>query len=117
MARPLKIIDGEKVKELASKGNTISEIAADLDCSEALLYRRFASDIEKGRNRMKASLRRRQYEVADKGNVTMLIWLGKQELGQTDKSQIEETTRDVTFGNLRVPSFQSNQSGSTDKPN
>jgi hypothetical protein len=34
------------------------------------------------------SLRRKQMELAMKGNVTMLIWLGKQYLGQTDKQQV-----------------------------
>jgi hypothetical protein len=33
----------------------------------------------------KASLRRKQFQVADGGNVGMLVWLGKQYLGQTDK--------------------------------
>jgi hypothetical protein len=33
----------------------------------------------------KASLRRQQWAAAQKGNPTMLIWLGKQMLGQTDK--------------------------------
>ncbi len=31
------------------------------------------------------SLMKKQYEVAMTGNVTMLIWLGKQYLGQSDK--------------------------------
>lgn len=33
----------------------------------------------------RAALRRMQYKAAEKGNVTMLIWLGKQYLGQTEK--------------------------------
>ena len=33
------------------------------------------------------SLRRKQFEVANNGNVTMLIWLGKQYLGQSDKTE------------------------------
>ena len=36
----------------------------------------------------KASLRRMQYGAANKGNVTMQIWLGKQYLGQNDKQEI-----------------------------
>ena len=35
----------------------------------------------------KASLRRRQFEMA-KSNPTMAIWLGKQYLGQADKQEI-----------------------------
>lgn len=35
------------------------------------------------------SLRKKQFEVAKAGNVPMLIWLGKQYLGQTDKKEWE----------------------------
>lgn len=37
------------------------------------------------RSKGKASLRRLQYKEAEKGNVTMLIWLGKQWLDQAEK--------------------------------
>ena len=37
----------------------------------------------------KASLRRSQWKVAQDGNPTMLIWLGKQMLGQRDKQDID----------------------------
>ena len=33
----------------------------------------------------KASLRRRQFKAAEDGNATMLVWLGKQWLGQLDR--------------------------------
>ncbi len=36
----------------------------------------------------KASLRRMQWKSAEAGNATMLVWLGKQNLGQTDKTDI-----------------------------
>ena len=36
----------------------------------------------------KASLRRRQHQAAMDGNPALLIWLGKQRLGQTDKQEI-----------------------------
>ncbi len=34
------------------------------------------------------SLRRLQWKAAKENNVTMLIWLGKQYLGQTDKQEV-----------------------------
>lgn len=37
------------------------------------------------------SLKRKQWEMAMNGNITMLIWLGKQNLGQTDK--VEQRTQ------------------------
>lgn len=36
----------------------------------------------------KASLRRMQWKAADAGNPTMLVWLGKQMLGQKDKQEL-----------------------------
>ncbi len=41
---------------------------------------------EKYQSEGKASLRRAQWKAVDKGVPTMLIWMGKQELGQRDKS-------------------------------
>ena len=43
----------------------------------------------------KTSLRRHQFELAKKGNATMLIWLGKQYLGQTDRPCVEEADEDI----------------------
>ena len=40
-------------------------------------------------DKKKKELENRQWEVAMDGNVQMLIWLGKQELGQSDKQEIE----------------------------
>lgn len=41
----------------------------------------------------KRSLRRKQYKTAvNDGNPTMLIWLGKQWLGQTDKKELDVTS-------------------------
>jgi hypothetical protein len=60
-------------------------MGAVLGCDASTLTRRYASVIETGRQTGKMSLKRKQWEVAMGGNVTMLIWLGKQNLGQTDK--------------------------------
>lgn len=38
----------------------------------------------------KVSLRRSQFQLASAGNATMLIWLGKQWLGQKDKIEDED---------------------------
>ncbi len=37
------------------------------------------------------SLRRKQWRAAEEGNTTMLVWLGKQYLGQKDKSEMNAT--------------------------
>lgn len=48
-----------------------------------------------------ASLRRRQFKAAEDGNATMLVWLGKQYLGQVDKQEIAQTV-DVTVTDART---------------
>jgi len=86
MARPKKNIDEKKVLEEAQRFSTYEEIAEQVGCSADTLSRRFADTIEKGHTYARRSLRGKQYDLAMKGNVTMLIWLGKQYLGQTDKA-------------------------------
>jgi hypothetical protein len=48
----------------------------------------YASTIAKGKAKGKLSLRRAQFDAAIKGNATMLVWLGKQVLGQRDELEV-----------------------------
>jgi hypothetical protein len=84
MAKPLPI-DPKLVQDLAAIGCKTTEIAKIVGCSVDTLDRRYAEEMDKGRNNLRASLRRWQLESAKKGNVAMLIWLGKQILQQSDK--------------------------------
>ena len=84
MARPKLEIDADQVKKLAAIQCTMTEIACVMGCSVDTLERRFADTIKEGREQGKMSLRRKQYEVAMGGHVSMLIWLGKQHLNQSD---------------------------------
>jgi hypothetical protein len=95
MARPRLEIDEDQVFQMASFGLTIPEIAAVLQCSHDTLERRFLDVIAEGKELCRGSLRRKQYELAMAGNVTALIWLGKNLLGQTDKTEVFE--RDTPF--------------------
>lgn len=88
MARPKLDIDPDMVEKLAGVGCTDKEVASILECSVDTLSRRFAEFLEKGRSNRKMSLRRKQTEVAMGGNVSMLIWLGKQDLDQKDRVEI-----------------------------
>lgn len=89
MGRPPLEIDADLVEKLASIHCTMKEIAAVAGCSVDTLERRFAEVIKNGQEKGKTSLRRYQWKAAEKGNVSMLIWLGKQILGQRDKSKEE----------------------------
>lgn len=101
-----KDIDPDQVRKLAAIGCTDVEIGDIVGCSHDTLTRRFKDDLVLGRANGKMSLRRKQWETALGGNVTMLIWLGKQILGQADKQVIDQniTTDDiinVTIGGAR----------------
>lgn len=89
MARPRKDLNVVHIEKLASYHLTTEEIASFMECSPDTLERRYAGILEKGKNQGKISLKRKQMEVAMSGNVTMLIWLGKQYLGQREKSPEE----------------------------
>ena len=91
MANTKKDINPEQVQKLAGIGCTNKEIADIVGCSHDTLTRRFSEDLEAGRRQGKASLRRKQYELAMSGNAAMLIWLGKQVLGQSEKQEITQT--------------------------
>lgn len=87
----------------------ISEDTLNRRCKEkyeltfAETYKNYSAD-------GKISLRRMQYKTALKGNTGMLIWLGKQELGQRDKReltgeggkpiQMDHTVKSIDFSKL-----------------
>jgi len=90
MARPKKFdLDTEKVEQLASFGCTNTEIASFFGCSENTIRRSYGEFLTKGRDKGKIRLRQLQWKAAETGNTSMLIWLGKQLLAQTDKQEIE----------------------------
>ena len=95
--RPKKYnLDTKQVEQLAGYGCTDTEIASFFDISRTTLERNYEHYLTKGREEGKIRLRQYQWASAKKGNVAMLIWLGKQLLGQTDKQEI--TTTDLPEG-------------------
>ena len=89
--RPRIEIDMAAVEELASIGATQQEIASRLGVSTDTLHRNpdFAVAYKRGMNEGRMSLRHKQFELANMGDKTMLIWLGKQLLDQSDKREIK----------------------------
>jgi len=93
VGRPLIKIDWELVDRMCGIHCTGEEQAGMLSIDYDTLDR--ACQREKGVNfaeyfkqksaNGKMSLRRRQYTAAMEGQPTMMVWLGKQWLGQTDK--------------------------------
>jgi len=76
--------DEDKIELLASKFWSMSEIAAFYDVDESTIRKRFPNLCTKGREKGKARLRDMQLAAAQKGNVAILIWLGKQYLDQRE---------------------------------
>ena len=95
VGRPKKYdIDSEQVEKLAGFGCTNIEIASWFDCDESHIRKNYSEFLTKGREKGKIRLRQIQWRAAmgnekTPPNVTMLIWLGKQILVQTDKAEIE----------------------------
>lgn len=89
--RPLKEIDKKQFEYLCSLQCTEEEIAGFFECDVDTItnwckrtYNTTFSEIYKVySSRGKISLRRYQMQLAEK-NPSMAIWLGKQQLGQTD---------------------------------
>jgi hypothetical protein len=92
--RPRIEIDLAAVERMASIQCTDEEIACMLGVSINTITRRKADDpafmkvLEEGRGKGRATLRRLQWQRANAGSDTMLIWLGKQTLGQTDRHEV-----------------------------
>lgn len=95
MSRPRKEIDWQDAEKLCVLQCTGEEIAQFIGVSTDTLSRRctevhgvsFAEWIGQKREVGRVSLRRAQWKTAvEKNNPTMLIWLGKQYLGQSDKN-------------------------------
>lgn len=88
---PKREIDMKLVERAAQMGCTNEEIVALLDVSMGCFRNRLKDDpalqdaLTWGRDTGKATLRRMQWAGAEAGNATMLVWLGKNMLGQTDK--------------------------------
>ncbi len=103
VGRPPIEIDWDAFSKLLEFQATKRECASFFDCSEETIENKirdkygcnFSAFKEQKGGKGKISLRRRQFEVAMNGNVTMLIWLGKQWLQQTDKTESTVVTLDA----------------------
>jgi len=87
MARPLAKVNltPEQIEQVASFGCTDDEIATLAGVAERTLQTRFRAQLKDGRARLRERLRKAQVDRALNGSDTMLIWLGKQYLGQRDR--------------------------------
>lgn len=94
MARPKADVDPRKVEALAAEGAKVTEIADYFGVDRDTITGRFSAEITKGKAKLKQSLRMAQITAAKQGNSTMLVWLGKQYLGQSDTT-IDDYLKDA----------------------
>ena len=102
LGRPRKEFSWEQFEKLCAIQCTKSEIAGYFDVSEDTIERRikeitletFAEVYKRLSSPGKISLRRQQFALAKKDHAQMLIWLGKQYLGQSDKVHTDTTITD-----------------------
>ena len=113
VGRPPIEIDWDEFEKLCQIHCTLSEVAGWFKCSEDTIEnkvkekfgRNFSDVLKEFSATGKASLRRQQYAQALQGNTTMLIWLGKQHLGQVDSlehrlKREEEAAKELTDDEL-----------------
>ena len=97
MARPKKVINQKQFESLCAIQCTQEEICNVLDVTDKTLTRwcnevynlSFSEIYEQKRDIGRMSLRRNQFKLAESGNATMQIWLGKQVLKQSENPAMD----------------------------
>lgn len=84
-------VNREKVEMLSSFGCTIMEIAKFFIVDESVIRKDYVEEVRRGKEQMKLRLRQLQWKFAEQGNTSLLIFLGKNYLNQTDKQQLDMT--------------------------
>ena len=94
IGRPKKELDEEVIARLSQIGCTQEEIGSVIGISARQLQRRYADLVADNKNKGRASLRKKLWSKAMKGqgNDKLLIWLSKQELGMQDRVHTTSTT-------------------------
>ena len=90
MPRPRIEIDPKQVEAFTRLGSPASEIADFLGVSESTIRRKFTKELAKSRAVRRMKLREFQWNQAKEGSVPMLIFLGKEELGQGQEAKETE---------------------------
>lgn len=76
---------------MALSGCKLHTMARFLGVDDKTLLAHFSELIEQNRAAGKVMLYKKQFAAAMEGDNTMLIWLGKNRLDQTDKARVDTT--------------------------
>lgn len=96
------------IKRAAEVGNTNEDIAILAGLSTSALEARFSEELVQGRSLRRQTILSLQYQLMEKSDKTMLIWLGKNGVGQADRSENEEVNFDLnTLSTEELASYAS----------
>jgi len=107
-------ITHEAVQSLAAEGCTQEQIAAVFGVALIAIQTVYAEAYATGKNIGDAAIARKQYELAITGNRAMLIWLGKNRLGQSDKTEIKNQMQEINVVIGTPPQLADQPKGDTD---
>ena len=96
----------QRIYELLLKGIIVEKVARYFDVSRNHLFIHYGQLIKTAIMHREEAIRDAQMNVAVKvGNPTMLIWLGKNELAQTDvpASTFDNDVSEISFTVKRIP--------------
>lgn len=108
MARPEKPIDWAKVDQLLMAGCLGTEIAPHFDMCPDSFYNKVKEKYNLGFSEYSALkkqqgcslIRYKQFQVAMEGDKTMLVWLGKNRLGQKETEEKAQMPNDAQLTTL-----------------
>ena len=106
MGRKSINIDPDQVRALARLSCSYEEIADVLKIGRSTFAKKLKEEkaireaYDRGKSEGTVSLKRAQFDTAVAGNTAMLIWLGKNRLGQADKIESKNETEITSTGAL-----------------
>src|SRR5207253_7828157 len=86
----------KRVYDMIYTGTSVERIAMTFNVTRNTMYNKFRQVIGTAQLNREMDLRRAQRSAALGGNATMLVWLGKNELGQTDSGIGQDSGEDVS---------------------
>ena len=102
-------VDPDQLQKLAQFGCTIQDVAlffgfkSRTSIKTRIRREPWKSAWQRGQGLGRIALRQRQWRAAEAGHTAMLIWLGKQYLGQTDQGLRPEARPAGSLAELYVP--------------
>jgi len=103
IGRPKKELDWKLIDSILQFGARLIDCSEMCEMSDDSIQKRireeynctFSEYRDRKMSKMRMKLLQKQYDVAMQGNVALLIWLGKQHLGQQDKQEVTSFVNEI----------------------